>query len=107
MEVVIESIVSGCITAWYDNCSAQDRKKLQKVMCTAQTIKEANLPVLESIYTARCHRKATNITKDLSHPGYNLLQPLPSGRRYRSLNARTNRLRNSLFPAMIRMLNDH
>ena len=103
----IESILSGCITAWYGNCSAQDRKKLQKVVCTAQTITEASLPALESIYTARCHRKATNITKDLSHPGYNLLQPLPSGRRYRSLNARTNRLRNSLFPAMIRMLNGH
>jgi len=94
----IESILSGCITAWYGNCSAQDRKKLQKVVCTAQTITEANLPSLESIYTARCRRKATNITKDPSHPGNNLLQPLPLGRRYRSLNAHTNRLKNSLFP---------
>eukprot|EP00061_Rhincodon_typus_P002366 g17348.t1 len=34
----IESILSGCITAWYDNCSAQDCKKLQKVVCTVQTI---------------------------------------------------------------------
>ena len=103
----IESILSGCITAWYGNCSAQDRKRLQKVVCTAQTITKASLPALESIYTARCHRKATNITKDLSHPGRNLLQLLPSGRRYRSLNARTNRLRNSLFPTMIRLLNGH
>eukprot|EP00061_Rhincodon_typus_P005561 g25209.t1 len=43
----IESLLSGCITAWYDNCSSQDRKKLRKVVCTAQTITEANLP---SIY---------------------------------------------------------
>eukprot|EP00061_Rhincodon_typus_P007557 g29368.t1 len=28
----IESILSGCITAWYGNCSAQGRKKLQKVV---------------------------------------------------------------------------
>jgi len=62
------SILSGCITAWYGNCSAQDRKKLaqdrkklQKVVCTAQTITKASLPSLESIYTARCRRKATNI----------------------------------------------
>eukprot|EP00061_Rhincodon_typus_P007169 g28574.t1 len=34
----IESILCGFITAWYSNCSAQDCKKLQKVMCTAQTI---------------------------------------------------------------------
>eukprot|EP00061_Rhincodon_typus_P001336 g14490.t1 len=40
----IESIMSGCIMAWYGNCSAQDYKKLQKVVCTAQTITEANLP---------------------------------------------------------------
>eukprot|EP00061_Rhincodon_typus_P005515 g25115.t1 len=26
-----ESKLPGCITAWYGNCSAQDRKKLQKV----------------------------------------------------------------------------
>eukprot|EP00061_Rhincodon_typus_P011659 g36849.t1 len=39
----IESMVSGCIMAWYGNCSAQDRKKLKKVVCTAQTITEANL----------------------------------------------------------------
>eukprot|EP00061_Rhincodon_typus_P007261 g28782.t1 len=27
----IESILSGCIKAWYGNCSAQDHKKLQKM----------------------------------------------------------------------------
>eukprot|EP00061_Rhincodon_typus_P011712 g36942.t1 len=37
------SILSGCMTAWYANCSAQDRKKLQREVCTAQTIMEANL----------------------------------------------------------------
>eukprot|EP00061_Rhincodon_typus_P009704 g33395.t1 len=64
----IESILSRCITAWYGNCSAQDQKKLQKVVCAAQTIMEANLPSMDSIYTARCHGKAANIIKDPSHP---------------------------------------
>eukprot|EP00061_Rhincodon_typus_P002856 g18671.t1 len=36
----IESTLSRCITAWSGNCSAQDCKKLQKVVCTAQTITE-------------------------------------------------------------------
>eukprot|EP00061_Rhincodon_typus_P014226 g41126.t1 len=49
-----ESILSRCITAWFGNCSAQDRKKLQKVVCTAQIITETNLPSMDSIYTARC-----------------------------------------------------
>jgi hypothetical protein len=35
----IESILTGCITAWYGNCSASDRKALQRVVRTAQYIK--------------------------------------------------------------------
>eukprot|EP00061_Rhincodon_typus_P014957 g42358.t1 len=62
-----ETILSGSIMAWYGNGSAKDRKKLQKVVCTAQTITEVNLPSVDSIYTARCRRKAANI-KDPSHP---------------------------------------
>eukprot|EP00061_Rhincodon_typus_P017534 g46259.t1 len=34
----IESILPRCITVWYGNHSAQDRKKPQNVVCTAQTI---------------------------------------------------------------------
>ena len=34
----IDSILTGCITAWYGNCLASDRKALQKVVCTAQYI---------------------------------------------------------------------
>eukprot|EP00061_Rhincodon_typus_P003728 g20830.t1 len=67
-----ESILSRCITAWYGNWSARDRKK---VVCTAQTITEANLSSMDSIYMAHCHGKAANIIKDPLHPGNDLLQP--------------------------------
>ncbi|XP_064883282.1 sodium channel subunit beta-2-like [Oncorhynchus nerka] len=40
----IESILTGCITAWYDNCSASDRKALQRVVRTAQYIAGAKMP---------------------------------------------------------------
>eukprot|EP00061_Rhincodon_typus_P007754 g29760.t1 len=63
----IESILSRCIKTWYGNCSTQDCKKLRKMVCTAQTITEANLPSMDSIYMARCYRKAANIMKDASH----------------------------------------
>ena len=33
-----ESILTGCITAWYGNCLASDRKALQRVVRTAQYI---------------------------------------------------------------------
>ena len=32
----IESILSGCITAWYSNCSAHNRKALQRVVKSVQ-----------------------------------------------------------------------
>eukprot|EP00061_Rhincodon_typus_P009661 g33320.t1 len=47
-----------------------DHKKLQKVVCTTQTIMEANLPSTNSIYTASCRGKAANFIKDPSHPEY-------------------------------------
>ncbi len=34
----IESILTGCITAWYDICTAPKRKALQRVVKTAQHI---------------------------------------------------------------------
>eukprot|EP00061_Rhincodon_typus_P012543 g38341.t1 len=64
----IERILSGCTMAWYGNCSAQDCKKLQKGVCTAQIITEANLPSMDSIYTARCRGKASNFIKDPLNP---------------------------------------
>eukprot|EP00061_Rhincodon_typus_P017941 g46883.t1 len=45
-----------------------DRKKLQKVVCTGQTITEANLQSIDSLYTCHCRGKAVNIIKDSSHP---------------------------------------
>ncbi|XP_072373139.1 uncharacterized protein [Scyliorhinus torazame] len=102
----IESILSGCITAWYGNCSAQDHKKLQRVVNTAQSITQICLPSIDSIYTSRCLGKAGSIIKDPSHPAYSLFQFLPSGWRYRNLRTRTNRLKNSFFPTVTRLLNE-
>ena len=47
----IESIASGCITTWYGNCSASDRKALQRVVHTAQYITWAKLPAIHDLYT--------------------------------------------------------
>ena len=46
----IESILSGCITAWYGSCSAQDRKELQKVVNVAQSIMQTSLPSIDPVY---------------------------------------------------------
>ena len=50
----IESILTGCITAWYGNCSASDHKALRKVMRMAQYITGIKLPATQDLYTRRC-----------------------------------------------------
>jgi hypothetical protein len=73
----IESILTGCITAWYGNCSASDQKALQRVVHTAQYITGAKLPAFQDLGTRRCQRKALNIVNDPSHPSHRLFSLLP------------------------------
>ncbi len=101
----VESILSGCITAWFGNSTAGNRRALQRVVQTARHIVGGELPSLQDIYTRRCTRKARRIIKDSSHPSHSLLSLFPSGRRLRSIRSRTSRLRDSFFPQAIRLMN--
>ncbi len=75
----IESVLTQCISVWYGNFSSQDCKALQRV----------------------------EIIKDSNHPGNRLFILLPSGKRFRSLMSKTERLRRSFFPQAIRLLNSN
>ncbi len=101
----VESILTGCITAWFGNSTAGNRRALQRVVRTARHIVGGELPSLQDIYTRWCTRKARRIIKDSSHPSHRLLSLLPSGRRFRSIRSRTSRLRDSFFPQAIRLMN--
>ncbi len=103
----VESILTGCITAWFGNSTAGNRRALQRVVRTACHIVGGELPSLQDIYTRRCTRKARRIIKDSSHPSHRLLSLMPSGRRLRSIRSRTSRLRDSFFPQAIRLMNSH
>ncbi len=103
----VESILTGCITAWFGNSTAGNRRALQRVVRTARHIVGGELTSLQDIYTRRCTRKARRIIKDSSHPSHRLLSLLPSGRRFRSIRSRTSRLRDSFFPQAIRLMNSH
>jgi hypothetical protein len=54
------------------NCSASDRKALQRVVRTAQCITGAKLPAIQDLYNRRCQRKAQKIVRDSSHPSHRL-----------------------------------
>ena len=95
----IESILTGCITAWYGNCSASDRKALQWVMRTAQYTTEAKLPAIQDLYTRWCQRKALKIFKDPIHPSHRLFSLPLHGKRDRSAKSKTKRLQQFLRPS--------
>ena len=94
----IKSLLTGCITAWYGNCSASDCKALQRVVRTAQYITGAKLPAIQDLYTRRCQSKVHKIVKDNSHPSHRLFSLLPHGKRYQRAKSRSKRLLNSFYP---------
>ncbi len=101
----IESVLTQCISVWYNNATNQDCKALQRVVRLAERISGSALPSLQDIYLKRCRSRAAKILKDSTHPGNHLFCLLPSGRRFRSMMAKTERLRRSFFPQAIRLLN--
>jgi gmma-aminobutyric acid receptor subunit gamma len=74
----IESILLGCITAWYGTCTARYLRALQRVVQSAQRITGGKVPALQDIYSNRCHRKAKKIIKDNNHLSHYLFTPLSS-----------------------------
>ncbi len=94
----IESVLTQCISVWYGNSSSQDCKALQRAVRLAERISGSALPSLQDIYLKRCKSRAAKIIKDSNHPGNCLFTLLPSGKRFRSLMAKTERLRRSFFP---------
>ncbi len=103
----IESVLTLCISVWYSNVTNQDCKALQRVVRLAECISGSALPSLQDIYLKRCKSRAAKILKDSTHPGNHLFCLLPSGKRFRSMMAKTERLRRSFFPQAIRLLNSN
>ncbi len=83
---------------WYGNGSNQDRKALQRVVRLAERISGSALRSLQDIYLKRCKSRAAKIIKDSNNPGNRLFILLPSGKRFRSMMAKTERLRRSFLP---------
>ncbi len=101
----IESILTSCITVWYGACNASCRKSLQRIVRAAEKIVGVSLPSLQDIYSTRLTRKALCIAGDPTHPTHSFFSLLPSGRRLRSLQARTSRLKDSFIHQAVRKLN--
>ncbi len=96
-DLLIESVLTQCISVWYSNATNQDCKALQRVVRLAERISGSALPSLQDIYLKSCKSRAAKIIKDSNHPSNHLFTLLPSGKRFRSMMAKTERLRRSFF----------
>ncbi len=103
----IESVLTQCISVLYGNVPNQDCKALQRIVRLAERILGLALSSLQDTYLKRCKSRADKIIKDSNHPGNRFLILLPSGKRFRSMMAKTERLRRSFFPQAIRLLNSN
>ncbi len=103
----IESVLTQCISVCYGNSSNQDCKAMQIVVRLAERISGSALPSLQDIYFKRCKSRAAKIIKDSNHPGNHFFISLPSGKRFKSMMAKTERLRRSFFPQAIRLINSN
>ncbi|KAK1784957.1 hypothetical protein P4O66_018387 [Electrophorus voltai] len=101
----IENILTGNITVWFGNSTKQDRQARQRVVRSAERITHTELSDLQTIYYKRCQTKARRIVKDPTHPNNRLFSLLMSGKRFRSLKTKTERMKRSFFPQAMRALN--
>ncbi|KAL0175519.1 hypothetical protein M9458_027849, partial [Cirrhinus mrigala] len=87
---IIESVLCTSITVWFCSATKSDLRRLQAIVRTAERIIGAPLSTLQELYSSRVRKRAQKITLDPSHPSHHLFELLPSGRRYRAPNTRTN-----------------
>ena len=103
----IESILTFCLCVWFRGAPKQLRNRMQRVVKTAVRITGCDsLPTLEDIYCQRTIARSRKIVADPQHPAYHLFQLMPSGKRYRSIRARTTRFKNSFYPQAVTTLNE-
>lgn len=83
-----------------------EQEALQCVVKTAGRIVETSLPEISTVYSippAACFQCIINVIIDQSLPTLHLFQLLPSRGSYRSIQARTTRVANSLYPKAIKL----
>nr|XP_054597966.1 uncharacterized protein LOC107374014 [Nothobranchius furzeri]XP_054597967.1 uncharacterized protein LOC107374014 [Nothobranchius furzeri]XP_054597968.1 uncharacterized protein LOC107374014 [Nothobranchius furzeri] len=104
---IIESTLTSSITVWYAGATTRDKKRLQRVVRSAEKVIGCKLPSIQDLYTSRTLRRAGQIIADSCHPGHSLFDSLPSGRRLRSIRTRTSHHKNSFFPSAVGLLNEN
>jgi hypothetical protein len=98
--------MSFAIICWFGNCSAESKHKLTRTIKICKKLGVENAMPLDDIYYKCTLQRCKVIVNDEMHPLYACYDMLPSGKRWRSVKARTSRYLKSFVPSSIRLLNE-
>ena len=99
------SILSFNISAWFGNLSPKNKNKMYKILNAASKIIGNTQVPLGHIFEKTILKKTEKILKTKKHPLNLEFILLPSQRRYKSPNTKTNRHMNSFVPLAIKLIN--
>ena len=104
---VIQSVLTYCVTVFFNSLRRTERKNIDRVTAIAQKIigKNIMLDPLSKIYYVRTATKGEQILKDMSHPLNYKFEMLPSGRRLRSAATKSSKYNKTFIPSAITILN--
>ena len=103
---VIASVLTFFFAVWYNGGTADDRKRLARIVRVASRIVRCELPTLDNLYRARGVKKAQSIMSDPDPPAHELFVIFPLGRRLRVLKSGSKRNRDSFHPTAVPTMND-
>ena len=101
----ILSILSSSFLCWFGNLTVKNRAKLNSIVNKCSKIVGVKQLSLNEVYERRVRKRAKGIIRNESHPLAVHYQPLPSGRRLRSLPFKKTRTLNSFVPVSIKLMN--
>ena len=104
---IIESVIIFCICLWFGNGAEHIKCRLERIVKMCQKLGLADLPSCKDLYRKNVLRQCRKIREDVTHPLHKFYVTLPSGRRIRSVPARTERYRLSFVPHSIRISNSN
>ena len=102
---ILQSVFSFAICCWYGNSTLESKGKISKVIKKCSRLNVKNTKSLLEIYKRAITQRSNVIINDPSHPLHSCYEMLPSGRRWRSVQGRTSRYRESYILSSIRILN--
>ena len=100
----VESLLTTTFMCWYGNLGVKSKRVLSDVVNVCSKVIGRKQKGMQELYDMRVERKARKIVSDDSHVLAKYYELLPSGRRFRTLRAKS-RAQKTFIPRSIQLLN--